>query len=670
MRLAIACDEGKEFVVAGALNFVPRIDSVQTVVYSSDALAIYRAAVPVEVAVSILRSVTGEDVSWDLPGYRSVEAHGYPSRLRLIGALDDKTWVQTRWPAEFIDAAFTVDQQLQQHLQYNSNHVRFQGSGRIYPNAMTAMYQELFDIVRIQSAYNCIGHFHVALPDYRARITALKVDDTSVTAAIERGPWYPAGGLFAEVFVESDSGPVQERLDVPAGEIRIDARARVRHVVMHVVDDVGQVMDEFERRYDLPFVASPYHELHALPESYLVYEPYASTPSARQREPSEATQDKPSDPGSDSLASTKQGSASESVGAPRQAAASSSSTTSTVRIDHGIRAKPAARTARTDPAEPAADDDPDRVFLLADTNFFVHGVWIESLRLSEFGARRVTLVITSTTIAELDEIKRAPNKTDRIRNRISKLQRWLDVNRTASRTLPGAPVKKGLDLFRYSTPPAAHPGLDIVHSKDDRIIAQALSLQKIIPSLRFMSDDTGPRLTADDLGLPVLQVPSKLMLPREPDPKDRQIKQLEAALTKAQADLTGRLDAERPRFSVEPSGGSRAGAAVSQEFRVSHLGGDSVDHVELLFHLDGELHGTPQQVATVALQRFHLTFDAELPTSGEVHTLEILVRYWWRNQECSEHHRWSFVRRGGSGAWELGPKFLRVDWHYGNTGST
>jgi hypothetical protein len=99
----------------------------------------------------------------------------------------------------------------------------------------------------------------------------------------------------------------------------------------------------------------------------------------------------------------------------------------------------------------------------------------------------------------------------------------------------------------WRLPPALDPQrerpttLDMTVS-DDRIVEAAFSYAKYSPSedVRLLSHDTGPQLTATDLGMNIVQVPDEWLLEPEPDAASKTVADLQrrlAALEGAKPDL-------------------------------------------------------------------------------------------------------------------------------------
>ena len=175
-----------------------------------------------------------------------------------------------------------------------------------------------------------------------------------------------------------------------------------------------------------------------------------------------------------------------------------------------------------------------KVFL--DCMIYLHYRSVEELDLpSLLAAESVAIVIPRITLRELDKQKNTHPSSkvrDRARRVLKKIEQW---------TGGEASVRQGVSVEFFPVVPTIDYeklGLNLQWS-DDVLIATILEYQKIHSGTRvvLITQDSGPRLTARHVGIPVEELPAEMKLPEEPDPLEVENRELTRRLERVQSAL-------------------------------------------------------------------------------------------------------------------------------------
>jgi len=172
-----------------------------------------------------------------------------------------------------------------------------------------------------------------------------------------------------------------------------------------------------------------------------------------------------------------------------------------------------------------------KVFL--DTMIYLHYHSIEELDLhSLLGTNSITIVIPRITLRQLDEQKNT-HKSRKVRDRVGrilkKIEQW---------ELGGASPRPGVSVEFFPAAPTANyeqHGLNPDWS-DDVLIASILEYinRHCGEQILLITQDSGPRRTALEQGIPVKELPEEMKLPEELDPTEVENRELRKRLDKLQ----------------------------------------------------------------------------------------------------------------------------------------
>lgn len=169
-----------------------------------------------------------------------------------------------------------------------------------------------------------------------------------------------------------------------------------------------------------------------------------------------------------------------------------------------------------------------------DTMIFLHYRSLDQLDLAQIiGPPPHTLLVPRITLRELDKHKNTHRSTriqERARKVLKKIESWTE----------GSEVRPGVSAEFLSAMPLvdyAKLGLNPDWS-DDLLIATVLQYKTDHPeeSVILITQDSGPRMTASQLDIKVLELPADWKLPAEPDPievENRELAKTIAALQNA-----------------------------------------------------------------------------------------------------------------------------------------
>lgn len=172
--------------------------------------------------------------------------------------------------------------------------------------------------------------------------------------------------------------------------------------------------------------------------------------------------------------------------------------------------------------------------IFLDTMIFLHYRFIEEIDfLSLLSAEKIIIVIPRITIRELDKVKNVHNQS-RIRERakkvLHKIEKWM----------PSAePIRSGITVLYYESVPTISfekYGLNPDWS-DDFLLASIMQYKHENPNAEtyLISQDSGPRLTAQHLGIPALELPQEFKLPVIADPIELENIELRKTVAKLQS---------------------------------------------------------------------------------------------------------------------------------------
>ena len=172
-----------------------------------------------------------------------------------------------------------------------------------------------------------------------------------------------------------------------------------------------------------------------------------------------------------------------------------------------------------------------KVFL--DCMIYLHYRPIEELDLpSILAADSITIVIPRVILRELDKQKNAHQSSrvrDRARRVLKKIEQW---------TAGEASVRQGVSAEFFPVVPTTDYEKLALNPQwsDDVLIATILEYQRIHSAERIVliTQDSGPKLTAGQLGIPVAELSAEMKLPEEPDPLEVENRELSRMLERVQ----------------------------------------------------------------------------------------------------------------------------------------
>ncbi len=183
-----------------------------------------------------------------------------------------------------------------------------------------------------------------------------------------------------------------------------------------------------------------------------------------------------------------------------------------------------------------------------DTMIFLHYRNLEEIDFNQiFGPPPHTVLIPRITLRELDKHKNT-HSSSRIRERARKMLKKIEQWSGGVEILPGVSVE-----FLKGVPQVHYPELGLNSEwNDDVLIASVIQCMKDRPensSVILVTQDSGPRITASQLGIKSLELPEEYKLPVEPDLleiENRELKRklsiLHNALPELGIDIIGQND--------------------------------------------------------------------------------------------------------------------------------
>ena len=177
-----------------------------------------------------------------------------------------------------------------------------------------------------------------------------------------------------------------------------------------------------------------------------------------------------------------------------------------------------------------------QMHIFLDTMIFLHYRSIKEIDfLSLLGTDKIIIVIPRITIRELDKEKNTHKQT-RIRERakkvLHKIEKWMQGEES---------IKDGVSVLYYDSIPTIlfeKYGLNPSWS-DDFLLATIMQYKNENPTaeIYLISQDSGPRLTAQHLGIPALELPEEFMLSVIADPLELENIELKRTVAKLQSAL-------------------------------------------------------------------------------------------------------------------------------------
>lgn len=175
-----------------------------------------------------------------------------------------------------------------------------------------------------------------------------------------------------------------------------------------------------------------------------------------------------------------------------------------------------------------------------DTMVFLHYRSIEELDFADLlRSPPHTIIMPRITLRELDKHKNT-HGSSRIRERARKILKKIERWATGEEIRPGVCMQ-----FMTGVPAVDYQKLGLNQDwSDDVLIASVLQYKTDHPedaAVTLVTQDSGPRLTASQLGICVLELPEECKLPMEPDPlevENRELLRTISALQNALPKLT------------------------------------------------------------------------------------------------------------------------------------
>ncbi|NCT75475.1 MAG: hypothetical protein GXC78_13130 [Chitinophagaceae bacterium] len=168
------------------------------------------------------------------------------------------------------------------------------------------------------------------------------------------------------------------------------------------------------------------------------------------------------------------------------------------------------------------------LYIFPDTNVFIHGRYFEEVDWSALtGSPEISIVLAPSVIAELDKHKN--NTAKKVAQRVRKLMPRIE----AIIQNPDSSKWKIIPILRR----LPRDFLDQHHfdpkDQDDALLASILQFNETITTedqVLLITNDTGPKLKALSLNIPVRSLPDEYMLPDEPDESEKKIATLQKEL--------------------------------------------------------------------------------------------------------------------------------------------
>jgi hypothetical protein len=203
--------------------------------------------------------------------------------------------------------------------------------------------------------------------------------------------------------------------------------------------------------------------------------------------------------------------------------------------------------------------DKESALVILDTNVMIHcRPLIELPWAALVGTPKVRLAITPSVLREIDKLKQDGNL-----RRAKRARRVLPLIRSCeasggSTLLTDDITFSMLTNVRPDWANKVFAELDKEHA-DDRLVAEAWTVQNSGESVYFLCNDTLARVRASSLGLVAAPIPERWILSEEPDERDKEIAELRA--------FKSETENRRPQPFVEFENGDTSGGLQKSKER-------------------------------------------------------------------------------------------------------
>ena len=177
-----------------------------------------------------------------------------------------------------------------------------------------------------------------------------------------------------------------------------------------------------------------------------------------------------------------------------------------------------------------------QLFVFIDTMIFLHYKAVEEINFPElFNVDKISILVPRITLRELDEQKNIHTQSkirERAKKVLKKIEEWIKTEN---------PIRPNVNIKYYSSIPNIDfekHGLN-QNWNDDFLLATILQYKEDNPThdVYLISQDSGPRLTAQHLNIPSFELPNELKLSIESDPLEIENRELKRTLAKIQSSL-------------------------------------------------------------------------------------------------------------------------------------
>ncbi|MDR3046567.1 MAG: hypothetical protein LBU51_03010 [Bacteroidales bacterium] len=176
-------------------------------------------------------------------------------------------------------------------------------------------------------------------------------------------------------------------------------------------------------------------------------------------------------------------------------------------------------------------------YIFLDTNIFIHFQSYEQIPWRDIVEDDYRLVVAPIVLDELDKHKTNPNKkiAGRVKNVLPKIER--EQTNANSIMITCLPIPKEATFNQYNLSK---------NQQDHALLSAILEFGELngLEDIVFVSYDTGPRMRARQLGISVIQLDDKYLLPEEESQEDKELKKLQ----KENAELKNNLPDVRLTF--------------------------------------------------------------------------------------------------------------------------
>lgn len=158
-------------------------------------------------------------------------------------------------------------------------------------------------------------------------------------------------------------------------------------------------------------------------------------------------------------------------------------------------------------------------YIFLDTNIFIHFQLYEQIPWQEIVGDEYKLIIAPIVLDELDKHKTNPNKkiAGRVKNILPKIEKEQTNIDSIVDVYLSTPKDDTFNKFNLSK-----------GQQDHALLAAMLEFGELhgLNSIIFISHDTGPRIRARQLGISVIGLDEKYLLPEEDSPEEKELKTL------------------------------------------------------------------------------------------------------------------------------------------------